>query len=378
MKRLFALVFALLVGFAHAQTFTVNNLAVNGTTSLATPLAVSSGGIGTGAAGGAALDNITGFSSTGFLTRTGAGAYAFQSATNGITLGNLVQGAANTVLANATGSTANFTAFAMPSCSTSSSALQYTSGTGFTCGSSFVTTAGATFTGITGVGYAGATFFVNDSTGASQALVQLRNSGTNEWVLYNTSSSNQFSVGRYVSGTFTDNPITVSNSTGLVTLGDGLSASTIVATSTITPSQTAGIVGTTTNNNAQAGSVGEYITATGSAVSLASTTPANCTSVSLTAGDWDVFGAIMFNGAASTSTSVYQTGINTTSATLPAAPFTGEFYIGTSGTNTAVSVAVPTQRENISATTTVYLVAQATFTVSTETVTCVLQARRRR
>lgn len=55
--------------------------------------------------------------------------------------------AANTVIANVTGSSASPTAFAMPSCSTSTSALQWTSGTGFVCGSSFASLTGATFTG---------------------------------------------------------------------------------------------------------------------------------------------------------------------------------------------------------------------------------------
>nr|DAG73193.1 MAG TPA: Baseplate wedge protein [Caudoviricetes sp.] len=53
--------------------------------------------------------------------------------TNGVTLGQLAQQPANTVLANATASTANVTAFTVPGCSTSSSALTWTSGTGFTC-----------------------------------------------------------------------------------------------------------------------------------------------------------------------------------------------------------------------------------------------------
>lgn len=49
-------------------------------------LAVARGGTGAGAASGAALDNITGFSSTGFLQRTGAGAYSFMAsgAANGL------------------------------------------------------------------------------------------------------------------------------------------------------------------------------------------------------------------------------------------------------------------------------------------------------
>lgn len=43
-------------------------------------LAVNRGGTACAAASGTCLDNITSFSSTGFLVRTGAGAYAFQSA----------------------------------------------------------------------------------------------------------------------------------------------------------------------------------------------------------------------------------------------------------------------------------------------------------
>lgn len=44
-------------------------------------LSVARGGTGGGAASGTLLDNISGFSSTGHLVRTGAGAYAFRTAT---------------------------------------------------------------------------------------------------------------------------------------------------------------------------------------------------------------------------------------------------------------------------------------------------------
>ena len=74
------------------------------------PLAVANGGTGVSSASGTALDNITGFASTGFLTRTGSNAYAFQSATNGIALTNINQIAANTTLCNGTVSSANVTA----------------------------------------------------------------------------------------------------------------------------------------------------------------------------------------------------------------------------------------------------------------------------
>src|SRR5262249_27001104 len=45
------------------------------------PLAVAHGGTGASAAGGAALDNISGFAATGYLRRTGAGSYAFTAGT---------------------------------------------------------------------------------------------------------------------------------------------------------------------------------------------------------------------------------------------------------------------------------------------------------
>lgn len=138
---------------ALAQTFDVQNLVVHGTQNtigVATfqiPIPIASGGTNAASASGTALDNISGFASTGFLTRTGAGAYSFQSLTNGITLGNLAQAAANTVLANATSATASVAAFSMPGCSATTNALTWTTSTGFTCNSAInaATLGGATF-----------------------------------------------------------------------------------------------------------------------------------------------------------------------------------------------------------------------------------------
>ena len=96
-------------------------------------LAVARGGTGGGSASGTLLDNISGFSGTGFLTRTGGGTYAFQSATNGITLANNAQIATNTVLGNATAGTANIAAQAMPGCSSVGNALKWSTNVGFGC-----------------------------------------------------------------------------------------------------------------------------------------------------------------------------------------------------------------------------------------------------
>jgi hypothetical protein len=55
------------------------------------------------------------------------------NATGLVTYADLVTQAANTIIGNATGATAAPTAVPVPSCSTASSALTYTSGTGFGC-----------------------------------------------------------------------------------------------------------------------------------------------------------------------------------------------------------------------------------------------------
>jgi len=97
----------------------------------------------------------------------------------------------------------------------------------------------------------------------------------------------------------------------------------VTLTGAITPSQTAGIVGTTTNNNANAGSVGEVVSssvAVGSAVSLTTAAGAftgkTITSISLTAGDWNVFGIVGINMAATTNFTASAGGINTVADTL--------------------------------------------------------------
>jgi hypothetical protein len=86
------------------------------------------------------------------LTRTGAGAYAFQSLTNGITYANLAQAGANTLLGNATGSTANVTAVTVTGCNGAAQALQWTNGSGFGCNSGVATSgANANITSLSGL-----------------------------------------------------------------------------------------------------------------------------------------------------------------------------------------------------------------------------------
>ena len=170
---------------------------------------------------------------------------------------------------------------------------------------------------------------------------------------------------------------------GLVRLGGNTEV-----TGTLTPGQTTGIVGTTTNNNAQAGSVGEVISssvAVGSAVSLtdavSGTSGTTITSISLTAGDWDVFGSVGVNMAATTNFTSIAGGINTVNNELNSA-FEEEtrFRYGAAGLvpGSVISFTFPTTRVSIASTTTYYLIGYASFSISTATAFGRITARRRR
>ncbi len=138
--------------------------------------------------------------------------------------------------------------------------------------------------------------------------------------------------------------------------------------------------GTNTNDSAVAGYVGEHASgslARASATGLTTGTAKTVTSVSLTAGDWDIGGAVAFTPAATTSVTSYEGAVSLTTNTLPATTAiavpnaNGELWMlqrmaaMVPGSGNDSVIAIPTHRISLSATTTVYLIASATFTVST-------------
>lgn len=128
-----------------------------------------------------------------------------------------------------------------------------------------------------------------------------------------------------------------------------------------------GIVGVVTNSNAQTGSVGEYVSslvAIGSPVSLSNGIAANITSISLTAGDWDVDGQVSFTETTSTVTG-RSAGVTSTTATVPVDG--SEAYCGVQSTVTSEtnSISLVKKRFSLSGTTTVFLVGKASFSAGT-------------
>lgn len=143
--------------------------------------------------------------------------------------------------------------------------------------------------------------------------------------------------------------------------------------------------GTPTNDNATAGCIGEYVESvipSGSAVSLVNATPKNLTSISLTAGDWDVDVNANFLGTSSTTVVYLGAGISLTTGTVDQT--NGRFVVMPFFNGAAynfvpaliVGMPVPPVRISLSTTTTVFAVAQAGFGGSTQSVFGILRARR--
>lgn len=145
-----------------------------------------------------------------------------------------------------------------------------------------------------------------------------------------------------------------------------------------------GVVGTNTNNNACTGCIGEVISssiASGSAISLTSSTAVNITSITLTAGDWDISAFAGFTPAATTSMTQYALSISTTTGTLDAAtPFALTKFSQAANVPAGLDselFAGPV-RASLSGSTTYFLVARGIFAVSTETAYGAIRARRMR
>lgn len=140
------------------------------------------------------------------------------------------------------------------------------------------------------------------------------------------------------------------------------------------------IVGTATNDNAAAGNVGEFISATvlaGSGVALVTGTPVNVTSISLTPGDWDVRGNVGFTLTSGASN--IQAWVSATSATVPVAPGAGGYTV-LAGSGSAYAtgslLGAGLVRFSLAATTSIYLSAWAALTAGTATVFGFIGARR--
>lgn len=125
--------------------------------------------------------------------------------------------------------------------------------------------------------------------------------------------------------------------------------------------------GVTDGSDAAAGDVGEFLGVASGAVPMTSTTLTNVVSLALTAGDWDVEGNVSFTAGGGAHT-FFGAGVGAldtfTSATFPSAAM----FMG---------ITTATRRYNVTTTTTVWVVAEASF-AGTMSATGSIRARRAR
>ena len=147
-------------------------------------------------------------------------------------------------------------------------------------------------------------------------------------------------------------------------------------------SSTNGIIGTTTNNNAAAGSVGEYIESVINSATNFGTSGQyfNTTSISLTAGDWEISYLVNVTANGSTMTSGFRAGIGTVTGNDSTGLVVGSNTLDSGNPTSLIdqSISIPGFRVSLSGTTTYFGKAIATYSVATPQFTCRLSARRMR
>jgi hypothetical protein len=146
-------------------------------------------------------------------------------------------------------------------------------------------------------------------------------------------------------------------------------------TAGVTGPATKVIVGTTTNDSATAGYVGEYVDSYVSSVTVAlAATVTNVTSISLTAGDWDV-SALIYSASGGANT--YGTfGISQTSATFAGSSGKDYTFMSCFPAVNVVTGCIPCLRVSLASTTTIYFVANMGIAQITTGVNAHLSARR--
>ncbi|SRR6266566_1445294 len=251
-----------------------------------------------------------------------------------------------------------------------------------------LTSIGATTSTVTTSNVTGTTVYSGSSSGTTTLKASAIASGT-----LTIPAATDTLIGKATTDTLTNKTYDTAGTGNVFKInGTGISAitgtgSVVLATSpTLTTPNT---VGTSTNNNAAAGSVGEYIEsviALGSAIStgVSASTP-NLTSISLTAGDWDVVGHVQFIAGAVGN--IFNSGGCSISTTTGSMDLTGNHANGMTlgGTTmaavqqfaTGTAITTGPVRLSLAGTTTVFLVATLTWNTSTQpTMYGMIRARR--
>lgn len=359
------------------------------------------------------LDAVAGLSSSGLIARTGAGTAAPRT----------IAGTANEItLTNGDGVSGNPTVSIPAAVTLTGKTL--TNGTyvnpalGTPASGTLTNTTGFPAANLAGLGTGVATFLATPST-ANLASAVTGETGTGALVfgtspaittptgivkgdvglgnVDNTSDATKFSTGATLTGktydtagsgnSFFINGVAVTANTGTGAVARAVSPSFTtpsLGVATATSVNASGHYGgETSTGNAAAGEIGEYISSTllaGSAVSLTTSVTSNVTSISLTAGDWDVWGTVVFAPGATTTMTNLGGWISSVSAAVPTLPNGGGETVMNAAFTTGATQVVSAGRARFSlaSTTTVFLEAFAAFAVSTMGAYGFIGARRAR
>ncbi|MDT0176858.1 hypothetical protein Q9R34_12515 [Enterobacter sp. BRE11] len=130
--------------------------------------------------------------------------------------------------------------------------------------------------------------------------------------------------------------------------------------------------GVTDGSSATAGEIGEALQNTTLTTSMVSSTAVNLSTISLTPGEWDVFGVVSIRPNSATLAQIIA-GLSTSSAASPVFP---NRTVVSSSATLVQEFNTPIVRYNVTTSTTIYLVASAGFSSGTVTGDGYLKARR--
>ncbi len=190
----------------------------------------------------------------------------------------------------------------------------------------------------------------------------LRADGT-DWVATTSTYPNTNAVNTllYASASNVMGALATANSGVLTTNSSGVPS--IDTTNFVRQTTGMQMKGNNTNTAPPAGFIGEQIRSYVTGISVSNNTPLNITSISLTAGIWDVSCVVSYAGNITGTT--FEAGISTTSADRGSL---GDNNFKTPYPPISASqncLSIPSYRITLSATTTTYLVGYALFTVGT-------------
>jgi len=183
-------------------------------------------------------------------------------------------------------------------------------------------------------------------------------------------------VGTWDAGLQIQSQGTAGYTNAIVVKGNSGGATTFTVTPAGVVTANGGVTGVANGSSAAAGIVGETPTPTNlTSVALSTAVPANVSSATLSAGDYQVQCTVNYNPAGSTLGTVYYASVSGTSATV--GPTSNNSILSaTTPAGAAQVISSPDTIQHLSSATTLYCVANAAFSVSTMSANGFMNIRR--